>query len=192
MNKKSRINLLLSLAILVLLLISFVKSEGIGIFSMLGIDLFISLTVIMFYRRNLVKKLKFFYDVILLLMMFFSIMLIGYFAFAIISSLFNYNISYEYSTLVVIIFPLLNFNIIFFSLNNIKSKTNKNTDLLTILVSLIIILIFTRYFIDPNFISNNSIQDFQYYKIQYLWQNLMYATILYFLVSIHYFVNKVS
>ena len=192
MNKKSIINLLLSLAILVLLLISFVKSEGIGIFSMLGIDLFISLTVIMFYRRNLVKKLKFFYDVILLLMMFFSIMLIGYFAFAIISSLFNYNISYEYSTLVVIIFPLLNFNIIFFSLNNIKSKTNKNTDLLTILVSLIIILIFTRYFIDPNFISNNSIQDFQYYKIQYLWQNLMYATILYFLVSIHYFVNKVS
>ncbi|MFA5407414.1 MAG: hypothetical protein WC343_01425 [Bacilli bacterium] len=153
----------------------------------------LALTIFMYSNKNKIVKGKLVYDVILILLLLFSLAYSINFIYSEIAYLFNISYSTETSTTFTIIFPVFLFIMILFSFKDIFNKTDKVNDILTIVVSTIIILIHIRYYVDPNFIhkiikSDSYIQSSYYY----IFQNYIYFVVMYFVVLTHRFVNKVS
>lgn len=192
MNKRALVNLILSTVVLILLIKCFLTQTGLYSIYIFSIDIFIVATIFMYQRKNNIKKMKFVYDVILMLMMFFSFLILGYIFYAFISQVLNNNILDDYVSILYIVFPIFNLIIIIFSFCNLFKKTNKNNDYLSIFCSVLITVIYIRYLNMPIF-NNISLNDsnFDLYA-KAINQNLPYFTSLYFLATVHYFLNKVS
>lgn len=157
----------------------------------IALDFLITLTIYMYLNKNKIKKNKFIYDVILMLMMIFSALYIFYFIYSIISYSFSPSYNTEWNFVFAAIYPIFLFLMILFGLGDITHKTNKENDILTIIVSILILLIHASYYLEPNFVhkltGNHSFDSFSY---DYIAQNYIYFVIMYFVTFVHYIVNR--
>lgn len=197
MNKKELVK---NFIVLLAVVISFyfminANSTGINsIFNLLNIiDFMFALTIFMFCNMKKVKKNKFVYDVILMLLMFFSAAWICYLIYNIIVCFASVNCEIENNNIFILLYPTILFLMILFNINDIYKKTDKINYILTIVVSVVIILIHLRYYFNPNF-ANNIIENFDgnEYTENYVIQNYIYFTIMYLIVLINKAINKAS
>jgi len=200
MNKKEIIKFIFVLLAVTISFDFMLKTEEVGLNSMFNIvnviDFLFALTIFMFYYMKKIKRFKFIYDVILMLLMVFSAAFVFFFLYAFISCFFSVNCSMEDTTFFIIIYPTILFLMLFFSFNNIFNKTNKINKanyILTIVVSIIIILIHLRYYFDPDFANNlmDGDEGVQYSYV-YVIQNYIYFSIMYIIVLVHQLINKES
>ena len=156
------------------------------------IDLGIALTVIMFKYKDKIKKRKFIYDVILLLLMFFSCLWIGYLTLLEIQLFFeDGDQSQNMIFIFEIVYPILLFIITIVSFIDIFKKTNKTNDILCIITFTVLIIIYSRVFLDLNlndlrvYSNNYHFDSLNYEKMKdiyinnnYLWFNIMIIILL--------------
>lgn len=152
----------------------------------------IPITIFMYQELKYIKKpkIKFIYDILLLLLTIASIGIIIYIAYTIISCAFSENCSYELFTIYTILYIPTIVAIFLLSIPNIFRKTNKLNDYLTIIASIIIVLIHLRYYIDPNLL-NNIYPNMSGNDI-FVTQDYIYFIILVVTVILHKFINRVS
>lgn len=151
----------------------------------------VALTIYMYFNKNKVKKNKFAYDVTLMLMMVFSALFMVYFIYSIISCLLNPACGDAWNSLFLGIYPILLFLMLMFGIKDMKHKTNKTNDVLTIVSSSLIILVHLIYYLEPNFIHKLN-STFFIYSFDYISQYYVYFVIMYFVVLVHYRVNKIK
>lgn len=195
MNKRGLIKFLIVLTTVVISFYYIIVTNDNGIDSLVNtitiFNFLFALTIFMFSHKDKIKKNKFIYDVILMLLMIFSISYFLYFVYAEGSCYFSSACEIGYDTLFTVIYIVFLFTIIFYSLDDIFHKTNKTNDFLTIAVSLVIILIHLRYYFEPNFVhklvENRLFEDYSYY---YVVQNYVYFSMMYFIILLHYRINK--
>lgn len=197
MNKKEIIKFIFVLFAVVISFDFMLRTDEVGLNSMFNIvnvvNFFFALTIFMFCNMKKIRKFKFIYDVILMLLMVFSAAWVCYFAYGIISCLVSPSYSMDGSSIFPIIYSPILFLMLLFSFSDIFNKTNKVNYILTIVVSIIIILIHLRYYFDPNF-ANNIIDgsngtEYSYY---YVIQNYIYFVIMYIIILLHKAINKAS
>lgn len=183
MNKRNIVKTILGLLSLVLISTFLLKTNEFLIVYLISI-LFL-ITIYMFKYKDKIKKYKFIYDVILMLLMFFSSVLLIY----MIVSIFR-NIDYIITESQVL---LIVFNIYFIlkisidNLINIKTENNKINDYLIIITFSIINLVFIRYYLDINNIIASGEKEF------FIHQNHIYFFIMLFITEIHkYITNKLK
>jgi hypothetical protein len=152
----------------------------------------IAITVFMFVNKNKIKKFKFIYDVTLMLLIIACALFLGFLCYDQISCYFDVQCSPSYDAIFLILYPTVLFTMIFLSFNDINNKTNKTNDILTIVISSLIILIHLRYYFEPNFVDKLIKGDiFNDFSSSYITQNYIYFTLMYLIVLIHNRVNKV-
>lgn len=195
MNKKELVKnfiVLLAVAISFYFMIN-ADSTGINsIFNLLNIiDFMFALTIFMFCNMKKIKKNKFVYDVVLMLLMFFSTAWICYFIYNIIVCFASVNCEIENTTFFILIYPTILFLMILFNISDIFNKTNKVNYILTIVVSVVVISVHLRYYFDPSF-ANNIIENFDRNEFteNYVIQNYIYFVIMYLIVLINKAINK--
>jgi|GEM_PF-2063264 len=148
------------------------------------VDLMVAITVIMYNYKEKIKKNNFIYDVVLLLLMFFCFLWIGFLIFIEIQMIFSVNQVQEYFLILEPIFPTFLFLIAIFSFIDIFNKTNKTNDILCIVVFIVLIIIYSRMFLDLNInfsyfesIDSDSIKKI-YINNNYLWFIIMIIILL--------------
>jgi len=180
---KNIIKIILNLLFLILIIIFLIKLNDTWIIYLIPI-LFL-ITIYMYKYKDKINKYKFMYDVILMLLMFFSSILLMY----IIVSIFR-NIEYiiTESHILFIIFNI--YFILKITIDNIielKKETNKINDYLILITFSIINLVFIRYYLNIN----NIIQSSE--KINFIFQNNIYFFVMLFMTEIHkYITNKLK
>lgn len=183
MNKRNIIKVILSFLSLVLMSLFLLKLNDAWLVYLIVL-LFLT-TIYMFKYKDKIKKCKFVYDVILMLLMFFSSILLIY----MIISIFR-NIEYiitESQVLIIIFNIYFNFKILIDSLINIKQDTNKTNDYLILVTFSIINFVFFRYYLNISTI----IQDIE--KEYFIHQNNIYFFIMLVITEIHkYITNKLN
>lgn len=148
-------------------------------------------TIFMYCKKNKIKKFKFVYDVVLMLMMLFVGLFIAYFIYANMITFFNPSYEMEFNIFLIEIYPVILWLIILFSIEDIFKKTNKTNDYLTIAISITIIILILRYYIDPTMPHNvESTSLFSSCAYEYMIQNLPSFIIMYILLLIHHAINK--
>lgn len=151
-----------------------------------------ALTIFMFFNMNKIKKNKFIYDVILLLLMIFTIGIFLYSIYCDIRCYFDARCMINFDSSFTMIFSMFLFVMLLFGFIDIFNKTNKTNDILTIVVSSLIILIHVRYYLDPNFIHKIVQGEYIQYSYYYITQNYIYFIIMYTVVMLHRKMNKIS
>lgn len=195
MNKKEIIKFIFVLLVVIVSFNFMLRTEEIGLNSMFNmlniITFFLALTIFMFYNMKRIKKFKFIYDVILMLLIVFSTLVILYILYISISCLSSVNCSMEDSVLFIALYPTILFLMLLFSFNDIFHKTNKINYILTIILATIILLIHLRYYFDPNFINNVLDGDLGIqYSYVYVVQNYVYFIIMYIVILSQKIINK--
>lgn len=161
-------------------------------FWILTYPLILSIVITMLYKRKNIKKYKLIYNIILILFVLLSIPFVGNIIYVIIncstSPLETVNIAWN-NQMVLLLLVLVLF---LFNIFDIKEKKSKTNYIITWLVSIIVIIIYCRYYYDVDFIHNYMYRN--QYQIQdsyiYITQNYIYFNILYLSVLIHYLMNK--
>jgi len=183
MNKRNVIKIVLILLSLILMTIFLIKPTQFFILYLIAL-LFLT-TIYMYKYKDKIKKHKFIYDVILMLLMLFSSLILIY----LIISIFK-NIDYiitESSILFIIFNIYFVFKILIDSIVNLKEENNKINDYLVLITFSIISIVFVRYYLDINSIISNIEQDY------FIEQNHIYFFIMLFMVEIHkYITNKLK
>ncbi len=195
MNKKEIIKFIFVLLVVIVSFNFMLRTEEIGLNSMFNmlniINFFLALTIFMFYNMKRIKKFKFIYDVILMLLIVFSTLVILYILYTSISCFSSVNCSMEDSVLSIALYPTILFLMLLFSFNDIFHKTNKINYILTIILATIILLIHLRYYFDPNFINNVLDGDLGIqYSYVYVVQNYVYFIIMYIVILSQKIINK--
>jgi len=179
MNKRSIIKIILCLFALIFIVEFYINTKD---FSLLYLSSLLFLgTVYMYKFKNKIKKFKFIYDVILMLLMIFSLILFGWI-------MINIFMSLEYILLEVP--SIFNIFILYFilkilidSIIDLKNNQNKINDYIGIIVLTIINIVFIRYFFDIcGIITDSMIQ------IEFINQNYIYFLIMLITVNIHSYV----
>lgn len=151
------------------------------------------LTIYMYSNKDRIKKFKFIYDVILILFSLLYIFLFLYIIWGYIICFSNYNCSPEFQGIFLILFIALSLMMLVFNFKDIFHQSNKTNDILTIIVSLLIILIHLRYYYDPYLVYYLIKEDFyQEYLYNYVTQNYGYFTMMYFILLIHRKINQMT
>lgn len=165
--------------------------SSIGMIALLFI---ISLTIFMYQELKHLKKpkLKFIYDVVLMLLTFCSIGIIIFIGITYTSCVFSINCSYDINTIFSTIYIPVLLSIFLLSIPSVFGKTNKLNDYLTIIASIIVILIHIRYYRDPNLLNNLYPNPNNEDYFFFIYQNYIYFVIMYITTIIHKFINKVS
>lgn len=155
-------------------------------------SLLISLTIVMWYKRNDINRFQFLYNVLFLLLFLGSVFIILSFGYSMITCMLSTTCSNSWDTrglwiLLVGLFTLLILHIVDF--NQPKKMTHH---ILTWIISLTFIMIFLRYNYDIDFIHNYIYQN--QYELEnsyiYVTQNYIYFDIMYISLLLHYFLNK--
>lgn len=197
MNKKEIIKFIVVLLAVVISFNFMLTVEAVGLNSMLNIinviDFFFALTIFMYYNMKKVKRYKFIYDVILMLLMILSALWIFYILYCLISCFISITCSMEGITFFMMQYPTILFLMLFFSFEDIFKETSKTNYILTIVVSIVIILLHLRYYFDPNF-ANNIIEgnEGSEYSYVYVIQNYIYFAIMYIIILVNKVINKAS
>ena len=195
MNKKEIFKFIFVLLVVIISFNFMLITEEIGLNSMFNIlniiDFFLALTIFMFYNMKRIKKFKFIYDVILMLLIVFSTLVILYILYTSISCFSSVNCLMEDNVLFIALYPTILFLMLLFSFNDIFHKTNKTNYILTITLNTIILLIHLRYYFDPNFINNLLDGDLGIqYSYVYVAQNYVYFIIMYIVILSQKIINK--
>lgn len=187
MNKRGIVKFLFVFAAVLISFYSIIKNYGsIG----LGFQIPIAMTIYMYFIKDKIKRNKFIYDVILMLLMVFSTLFVGYFIFTIIGCMFQPSCGNEWNSVFLGIYPVLLFLILLTSINDIKQKTNKVNDIFTIVASGLILLVHANYYFEPYFIHRLMGDSFLQDSFDYVAQYYVYFVILYFVVLVHHRVNQ--
>ncbi len=153
--------------------------------------LFFALTVFMYFNKNKISKYKFIYDVILLLLMIFFAVCLVYVFYTDIECYFDYRCSINLESKFTMIYFILLFIMLLFNFRDIFNKTNKVNDIMTIVVSLLILLIHTRYYLDSNFMHKIAGgEGYLQYSYSYITQNYIYFIIMYIVIMLHRRINR--
>ena len=184
MNKRNIIKIILSLISLIFILIFQFKEQGLGFFILIPV-LFL-LTIYMYNFKDKITKYKFIYDVILMLLIFFSALILLF----LIINLSNIikNISLE--PIAIFIFGGLYLHLKMFidSIITYKNELDKINDYMVIITSTIINIVFIRYYFDICNIISGSIE-----RLEFIGQNYIYFFVMLLIVEIHkYITNKIS
>lgn len=195
MNKKEIFKFIFVFLVVIISFNFMLRTEEIGLNSMFNIlniiDFFLALTIFMFYNMKRIKKFKFIYDVILMLLIVFSTLVILYILYTSISCFSSVNCLMEDNVLFIALYPTILFLMLLFSFNDIFHKTNKTNYILTITLNTIILLIHLRYYFDPNFINNVLDGDLGIqYSYVYVAQNYVYFIIMYIVILSQKIINK--
>ena len=194
MNKRGLIKFLLILINLIVTLViiqaevSFTDPLTILLLSLIPI------TLVMFNYRNILnkfKKLKFAYDVILMILMLASFLFTLYFGFAMLSNVTSV-LEGDNSGLYFFLYIVVLMALLLFSFTDIFKKTNKTNDILVIVICLVTIFMSFRVYIIPGF--NQDI--FVYFELSrniysYVSEFYGYFLLMNVIALIHYEINKV-
>lgn len=170
-------------------------SKNLGAESILSLLLIsvIPITIFMYQELKNIKgtKLKFIYDVLLMIFSIVSLLLVIYVVYTFISCNLDENCSYDIISIGVALYIPTMITIFLISISNIFRKTNKLNDYLTIITSIIILFTYLRYYLDSNLLNNiYPKSNFEYYN--FVLQNYIYYVVMYMTIIIHKFINKVS
>ncbi len=190
MNKRAILKFIIVLITTISTFYFMNENAKMGDLSVVLVSLFLASTLFMYINRNKIKRWNFVYDVILMLLMFFSFLFIGYMLYGIVSCTLSPNCGMESAPLYSLLLLNLLMIVLLFSFQDIFQNTNKVSDILTIISSLVLLLIHLRYYLEPNFIhqiiSNDYYQTISY---QYITQNYGYFSFLYLISLLHTWVN---
>lgn len=192
MYKKNILSIIL-LLISIILVISF---DAIEIFDTLLylVPLLFSINIMMIIKRKNIKKFKSIYNVIMLLITFFSILLLGYMTYSFISCSIDIHCmnNYEVEGLLLLLTTL--YTLLFINIFDIKIKHNKMYYILLYIISLVIFIIYGRYFLDIDLYHNYMNINKSNINIQisyiFITQNYIYFNLLYISLLIYYFINR--
>jgi hypothetical protein len=150
-------------------------------------------TMLMYVNKDKIKINKFIYDVILILLMIFSTIWFIYPFYTGITCFFAYNCTIEFKEALIIPYTLLLFISLVFNFRDLFNMSNKTNDILTIIVSMIIIIIHLRYYLEPNFL-HRLVEGELYigHSYDYVTQNYIYFIMMVLIVLLHHKVNKVT
>lgn len=148
----------------------------------------IALTIFMFYKKNKIKKNKFVYDVILLLLMIFSAICFALFLYSQVTCYIDINCNIDLGPIFTITYPIILFIILLFNFEDMFKQTKKANDILMTIVSILVILIHLRYYLDSNFIYRGN--DEYLVSYQYITQNYIYFIIMYVIIMLHRRINE--
>ena len=179
MNKRNLIKSVLVLISIILIIWFQIKIEDIG-FVFLIPFLFIITNYMHRYKDN-IKKFKFIYDVILMILMLFSLLLGLYIIIGQLKSLESIT-----NTPALIYLFILYFIIKIFidSLIDMKKDTNKINDYITIIVFTIINLIYIRYHFEVSLVIKTTLENSEFIK-----QNYIYFFIILLVIEIHKYLS---
>lgn len=180
MNKRNLIKSVLVLISMILIIWFQIKIEDIG-FVFLIPFLFIITNYMYRYKDN-IKKFKFIYDVILMILLLFSSLLGLYIIIVQLKSLKSItDIPYAF----IYLFNLyLIIKIFIDSLIDMKKDTNKINDYITIIVFTIINLIYIRYHFEVSLIIRTTLENSEFIK-----QNYIYFFIILSVIEIHKYLS---
>ena len=184
MNKRNLIKCILVLISLILIVWFQIKIEDIG-FVFLIPFLFIITNYMYKYKDN-IKKFKFIYDVILMMLLF-SCLLLGLYIIIVqfdsLESIIDIPVAFIY--LINLYFII---KIFIDSLINLKKETNKLNDYMIIISFIIINLIYIRYHFNISLIITPTLENSIFIK-----QNYIYFFIMLLVIEIHnYLTNKLT
>ena len=183
MNKRSLIKFVLSLLALIFILSFEIKIENFSWVILL--PLLPLITIYMYKYKNNIKKYNFIYNVILLLLIFFTFLISAYLIIVMVQTL-DY-LLYDGSIFFNIFNLYLILKILIDSIIDFKNNTNKLNDYLAMLVLIIINLIFVRYYLNINLIINRLDAP------KFIYQNYAYFFIMLLIIEFHkHFSNKLS
>ena len=195
MNKKNILNILNILLILatIILVISF---DALDVFDTLVylMPLLFSISITMFMKRKEVNKYKSIYNVIMMLLIVFSFLFLGFLIYSNITCLIDKNCSSNYETEGLILLLTLLYTLLFTNIVDIKLKHNKMYYILLYIISGVVFVIYARYYLDNDFYHNYMNLNKEDISIQnsyiYIIQNYIYFNIVYVCLLMYYFVNR--
>lgn len=152
----------------------------------------VSLTILMWYKKNSIKKFKFIYDVILLLLLIFSTIMCFLFISNIVTCIFKEEYMINWSTHGLCILLVELFALLLIYLFDFKKKKSTLNHILVWLVSIIVIGLVFRYNYDIDFVHNylNYKRYELYHSYIYIVQYYFYLNIIYFCLLMYYFLNR--
>ena len=180
MNKRNLIKTILVLISLILIVWFQIKIEDIG-FVFLIPFLFI-ITNYMYKYKDKIKKIKFIYDVILMMLLFSCLLLVLYIIivqFDSLESIIDIPVAFIY--LINLYFII---KIFIDSLINLKKETNKLNDYMIIISFIIINLIYIRYQFNISLIITPTLENSIFIK-----QNHIYFFIILLVIEIHKYLS---
>lgn len=182
MHKRNIFKIILILISVIFILHFQFKVERIGFLFLIPV-LFL-LTSYMYKCKNKIKKYKFIYDVILMLLMFFSGMILLFITFN-IPNLIN-GISIE-PVIILLVFGGLYLLLKLFidSIITRNEQNDKINDYLIIITFLIINLVFIRYYLDIKSVIPGNIES-----AHFIQQNYIYFLIMMLVIELHKYINK--
>lgn len=192
MNKKNILNILLIL-ITIILVITF---DALDVFDTLVylIPLLFSISITMFMKRKEVNKYKSIYNVIMMLLVVFSFLFLGILIYSNITCMIDKHCSNNYETEGLILLLTVLYTLLFTNIVDIKLKHNKMYDILLYIISVVVFIIYGRYYLDNDFYHNYMNLNKEDINIQnsylYITQNYIYFNIVYLCLIIYYFVNR--
>lgn len=179
MNKRNLIKSILVLISIILIIWFQIKIEDIG-FVFLIPFLFIITNYMYRYKDN-IKKFKFIYDVILMILLLFSSLLGLYIIIVQLKSLESITDTPAPIYLFILYFII---KIFIDSLIELKKETNKTNDYMTIITFIIINLIYIRYHFDISLIIRTTLENSIFIK-----QNYIYFFIILLVIEIHKYLS---
>lgn len=187
-NRKIARIIISSISIIMSFYFMFFTNEQSAFYNASGvweIPLLLVLTIFLYINKNNTRKNKFIYNVVTYTLVVISLFFIVVCGYSFILTLFNSNASYDIgSGPFILIYQTILFIILFSNLFNFKSNSNKISDYLEIVVSLIVILIHVRFYVDPNLYNGNNTYNNDYGVYYYVMQNYIYIFIMYLTIII--------
>lgn len=192
MYKKNILNILLILTTIILV-ISF---DVLDVFDTLAylIPLLFSISITMFMKRKEVNKYKSIYNVIMMLLIVFSFLFLGFLSYSNITCIIDKHCSNNYEFEGLFLLLIILYTLLFTNIIDIKLKHNKMYDILLYIISFVVFVIYSRYYLDNDFYHNYMNLSKKDINIQnsyiYITQNYIYFNIAYLCLLMYYFVNR--
>lgn len=151
----------------------------------------VAITIFMFFNRNKARSHKHIYNIILMLLIAYFMVVIAFYAYSRVSCFFDVSCLNDFEADNVYLFIVLSSLMLLSCFKDIYSKTDIKNDILTVIACLLIIFIYTRYYLDTKFIHQISKDDiFILHSYGYITQNYIYFSIMYFTILLHKLINN--
>lgn len=152
----------------------------------------VALTILMWYKKDSVKKFKYLYNIVLLLLLVYSVIIFYSFISSIISCVFKEEYVLDWSVYGLHILLIELFSLFLVYLFDFKKKKSTLNHILVLLVSIILIGLVFRYNYDIDFVHNylNYKRYELYNSYTYIVQYYFYFNIICFCLVMYYFLNR--
>lgn len=182
---------ILNILLIIITIIGIISFDALDVFDTFVylIPLLLSVCVIMIIKAKDIKKFKSIYNIIMLLLIIFSVIFLAFYLYSDITCLISTScmINYEVNGLIYLFMIL--YIMLFINILDIKNKDNKKYNILLYLITIIVFIIYGRYYFDNDFYHNNLSKNIEEGYI-YITQNYIYFNIMYTCLLIYYFINR--